>query len=241
MRLLSLAPSHTEWIFALGAEARLVGRTDQCDAPPQARLRPSIGGLFPPDYERIVAARPDLALMLDGSAQIRARLETLGVKVLVFQPRDLNGIYREGRVLGRLLGLEARAEAVISGMEAQLRGCVTPITPPPSVFYEVWPDPLSAAGADTFITALIEAAGARSVVTARGWPRYDLERLLVARPRFIVTPHGPRARRAPAWARLEAVAAGRVIYLDDPALLARPGPRAVEGICALAARLRASP
>lgn len=241
-RILSLAPGNTEIVFALGAGDRLVGRTTACDHPAAAAAVPPVGNLFPPDFERILASRPDVALMIDGNLDVRRTLVARGVPVFVYQPRTLADAYRGIRAIGRLLGVEANASTLASGMRARIEAIRLPAKRP-RVFYEVWPEPLTTAGPRTFLSDVIQAAGGANIVTDPGadWPHFSLERLVVADPDVVVTAHRATERDAatrPGWSSLRAVRTQRVLRVPDPDLLARPGPRVVLGIEWLAARLR---
>lgn len=236
-RVLSLAPSNTELLFALGAGDLLVGRTTQCDAPPAAKNTPAIGSLFPPDYERILATRPDVVLMASGNDDVRQRLEARGMVVLVIQPKRVPRVADALRLLARALGRSAAAPPVVERFErglaaAQRAGTVAPIR----VFYEVWPTPLTAAGPTSFIGDLITVAGGTNVVESTDpWPRLSAERVIAANPEVIVVARemdrkallaGERA----GWSGITAVQRGHVFVPPDPSVLVRPGPRLVEGV-----------
>ncbi len=241
-RVLSLAPSTTEFVFALGAGDRLVGRSDACDFPAAAAAVPSVGTLFPPSYERILATRPDVVLMIDGNADVRRRLTGHGLPVIVVQPQTLDGILDAARRLGRLLDRQAAAEALVRDLTAR-RDAVTARVPAgrPRVLYEVWPDPLTSAGPATFLGDLLRVAGGRNVVTAEAgaWPRLSMERVVAADPEVVLTARadsraailvGERA----GWSAVTAARTGRVVAVPDPDLLVRAGPRAFEGLAWLA-------
>ncbi len=231
-RILSLAPSHSELIFALGLGARLVGRTDRCDHPPEIESVPSIGSLFPPSYERILARRPDLILMMGGSEQIRRKLRALGLQVEVIQPKSLEELRGEILRLGRLLGREAQAKILEGELGAALTS-LPKLKTRPRLFYEVWPEPLQSVGPETFLHSMIEAAGGENVVKRSGWPRYPLESLIKADPDLILTPKREsfsQISQRPGWSELRAVKAGRVYLLPNSDWFARPGPRVIKGL-----------
>ncbi len=244
-RVLSLAPSTTEFVFALGAGDRLVGRSDACDFPPAAAAVPSVGTLFPPSYERILATRPDLVLMIDGNADVRRRLTAHGLPVVVVQPKTLDGILDATGRLGRLLGREAAAEALVRALTARRDALVARVPAGrPRVLYEVWPDPLTSAGPATFLGDLLRVAGGRNVVPAEAgdWPRLSMERVVAADPEVVLTARadsraailaGDRA----GWAAVTAARTGRVVAVPDPDLLVRAGPRAFDGLAWLASVL----
>lgn len=241
-RVLSLAPSHTELVFALGAGDRLVGRTPACDFPPAAAAVPPVGDLFPPDYERIVGAAPDLVLMLDGQVDVRRRLEGQGLTVAVVQPRTLPDVARAMRTMGRLLGIDGEPSA--ARFEAALAAASRPVAADaPRVFYEVGSQPLFGAGPGGFVGDLIRRAGARNALSGDAqWPRVSTEQLIAGAPDLIVV--GNAARRdalkqdpPPAWRALPAVKSGRVVAVPDADVFVRPGPRVLDGLRWLAAEV----
>lgn len=234
-RVVSLAPSHTEIVFALGAGDRLVGRTPACDFPAEAAKVPPVGNLFPPDYERIIGAAPDLVLMAGGQVDVRRRLEGQGLVVAVIQPRTLPAVADAMRTVGRLIG--ADGEAAAARFEKALAAASrAPGADAPRVFFEVGADPLFGAGPKSFVSDLIARAGGRNALGGDAeWPQLTTEQLIAAAPDVIVV--GNPARRdavradPPAgWQALPAVAAGRVIAVPDPDLVHRPGPRVLDGL-----------
>lgn len=233
-RIVSLAPSNTELVFALGAGDRLVGRTEACDFPAEAARVPSVGSLFPPDLERLLLRRPDLVLMIEGHAELRATLTAREIPVLVLQPRGIEGIFSNIRLLGRALALPTEAAA----LEARLRGdlaAIPPVPGGPTVLYEVWPDPLTAAGPDTFTHDLLRHVGARNLVPAGAWPQLSLETVVHARPDVIIASSKESAAailggRRPGLSSTPAARSGRVYVPPDPDWLVRPGPRVVHGV-----------
>ncbi len=242
LRILSLAPGNTEIVFALGAGDRLVGRTSACNYPTAVGKVPSVGNLFPPDFERILATRPDLALMIDGNLDVRRSLVARGIPVFVYQPRTLKAAYIGIRAIGQLLGATHSANALTDQMRLRIAS-VRKAANPPRVFYEVWPEPLTTAGPRTFLSDVIKAAGGTNIVTdpSADWPHYSLERLVVEDPDVVVTAHRSTEASAatrPGWSSLRAVRTGRLLRVPDPDLLARPGPRVVDGVEWLAAQLR---
>lgn len=234
-RVISLAPSHTELVFALGGGERLVGRTPACDFPPAAARVPPVGNLFPPDYERIVGAAPDLVLMLDGQVDVRRRLEAQGLTVAVVQPRKLADIADALRLVGRLLGVDGDRPA--ARFAAELKALArTPAADAPRIFYEVGADPLFGAGPSGFIGDLIQRAGARNALSGDSeWPRVSTEQLIAGAPDLILVGDAARRDRVlteppPGWAALPAVKRRRVLAVPDPDLFNRPGPRVLDAL-----------
>ncbi len=244
-RIVSLAPSITETVFALGAGGQLVGVTDYCDYPPEARRKPRVGGIYTPSFEAILALRPDVVVATAESnlpEHIR-RLEALGIPVYVIRPVTFATVLESIRRVGDLLGRPAAAARVVDEMEREAEVIARAVAgaPRPRVLYVLWPNPLIAPGRDTLITDLIRRAGGESVTAAEAvlYPRLSLETVVERRPeRILVARHGTPAgdARLPELEQLGALAAvpgGRVQSVDGD-LLHRPGPRMVEALRLLA-------
>ncbi|MEW8978699.1 MAG: cobalamin-binding protein [Symbiobacterium sp.] len=238
-RILSLGPSITELVFAIGRGDRLVGRTDWCDYPDAALDVPSVGSLFPPDYERILSTEPDLVLMLGGSLEVRERLEQeYGLTTFVVDPATFEELYEEAVALGTALNARAAAEAMVAEIKAEADAISTkvlPISYRPRVFYQVSPDPLYTAGPGSFIDDMIRIAGGINAAAdaESPWAPYSVEQLVAANPDIIVTSSPAMAEEALArkgWESITAVREGRVIGLPDEDIVVRPGPRLIEGL-----------
>lgn len=240
-RIVSLAPSITEILFALGAGDRVIGVTSYCDYPPEARLKESVGDTLKPSVERIVALRADLVIISTAS-QVEAfvqKLEELGIPVYVSDPRSLDGVLESIDRMGQLIGAPLRARQLtgelrnrIASVESLVKG-----TSPTSVLVILGTEPLITAGAASFINDLVTRAGGRSVSAdvSGDYPQYSLETAVAKQPQVILLQAGgsvlpERLKETPA------AIAGRVYRLDDDLLL-RPGPRVVDGLEQMAARL----
>lgn len=246
LRLVSLAPSLTEIVFALGRGDWLVGVTEFSDYPPAAGSKPRIGGPMTPDLERVVQLRPDLVLATtEGNPRDKvAEITRLGIPVFAVKPDGYAGVLASIRTLGRLLRAEVEAAALSQEMErrtAAIRRAVGG-RPRPRVLYLVWTDPLIAAGPSTFIHDLIGMAGGENVVRERAvpYPRLSWEEVLVSAPEVIlVATHvggGDRPLNGGgwnAWPSIPAVRTGRIIALPGDTIH-RPGPRVVDGLERLA-------
>lgn len=245
-RVVSLLPSNTEILFAVGAGPQVVGVTDFCDYPPQVRGLPRVGGIVPGSLsvERVVSLAPDLVLSGGRLQQpVIEALERLGIPVFALEPRTIEGVYDNIRKVGRLTGHPEQAEAVVQTMQRRVqavRQAVADLPPQDRVrvFYEVWDNPLMTAGPSTFIGQLIELAGGINVFAdlRQDWPQVSLEELVRRDPDVILGPatHGSglvvdELRRRPGWQNLRAVQNGRVHLVEDN-LISRPGPRLVEGL-----------
>lgn len=246
MRVVSLAPSLTEIVFALGRGDWLVGVTDFCDYPPEARSKPRIGGPMTPDLERVVRLRPDLVLATaDGNPrETLAQFARLHIPVFAVKPEGYAGILGSAEAVGRALRAEGEAAALvqdIQGRVAAIRRAVA-LRPRPRVLYLVWADPLIAAGPATYIHDLMEMAGGENVVRERSvpYPRLSWEEVVGAAPEVILVashrdgPDRPSIGEAwRGWQCVPAVRSGRIMAVPGDTIH-RPGPRVVEGVERLA-------
>ena len=243
MRVVSLSPSNTELVYAIGAGDLLVGRTTKCDYPPAVRRVPSVGSLFPPDFERILAQRPDLVVMSDGNLNARKRIESLGIKVLVVHPRKVADIADSMRLLGNALGKKTAAEQAAATFAKNLADRSATKPTKLGVMYEVWHKPLMIPGSTTFLADLICRAGGRPIGgKLKGmWPRVNTEWAITADPSVVLTKSKARrttylAASSP-WRHVRAVKHGRVYIVPHEAHFVRPGPRVLSAISWLRAIL----
>ena len=240
-RIVSLAPSITESLFALGAGDRVKGVTDYCNYPPEARLKPHVGGMINPSIEAVVGLEPDLVVMsMEGNERDDfRRLTSFGTPVYVSNPRTLGGIYASLRALGTLSGREESADTLIATLQSREGAVRTAAagSSPVRVLLLVSLQPLMCAGSTTFIDELLRAAGGTNLAArALGtYPSYSRENVIADNPQVIVMtadllPDGARLRSTfPEWGSVDAVRNNRVFTLDAD-LLSRPGPRALDAL-----------
>lgn len=246
VRVVSLAPSLTEIVFALGRGDSLVGVTDFCDYPPAARSKPRIGGPMTPDVELIVQIRPDLVLATaEGNPRDTvAQLARLRIPVFALKPEGYAGILASIEAVGRALRAEAAATALTQDIQARVAAVRRAVSgrPRPRILYLVWTDPLIAAGPAAYIHDLIEMAGGGNVVRERSvpYPRLSWEEVVGAAPEVIlVASHREGPDRPPmgeawrGWQSVPAVRSGRIVAVPGDTIH-RPGPRVVEGVERLA-------
>jgi iron complex transport system substrate-binding protein/vitamin B12 transport system substrate-binding protein len=248
-RLVTLAPSVTELVYAAGGGADIIGTVLNSDYPPAARAIPRIGDGIQYSDETILALRPTLVLAwqpTDATRALAARLGALGVPLLYADPRKLDDIPGLIRQLGARLGTQAAANAAASALQGRIDR-LRPVPPPaPSVFIEVSADPLFTLGRDPLINDLLARCGGRNPYadSRLAAPQVSLESVLHLDPQvMILSPYGrdTLAARTRWWAQhgLAAAHQGRV-YAIDPDWLHRPGPRLVDAAEAICADLRDS-
>jgi iron complex transport system substrate-binding protein len=253
-RVVSMAPSNTEILFAIGAGSQVVGRDEFSDYPAEAAKLPSIGGSMGKyNNEAIVDLKPDLVLAseLNTAEQVQA-LEALGLKVyLLSNPTDLDGMYKNLEIVGELTGHQAEAAKLVQSLKSRVAAVeekLKNVGDQPLVFYELDstdPNAPYTAGSGTFIDTLLSMAKGRNLgdMLDGQYAQISLEELVVQNPDIIllgdytwggVTP-ADVAKRA-GWEKLSAVQNGKVFTFDDN-LVSRPGPRLVDGLEALANQL----
>jgi iron complex transport system substrate-binding protein len=239
VRIVSVLPSLTETVCVLGACDRLVGVDRYSNWPASVRALPKVGGGIDPNVEAIVALRPDVVL-LAGSSRVIARLEALGLKVLVLEPKTYADMRRVFDVLGRALGV-SDARRVWREIDADVSAVAQSL--PESarrmrVYFEVSEG--YAASESSFIGETLARLGVKNIVPAAmgSFPKPNPEFVVRADPDVIMV--GERAgqglEQRPGWGRIKAVREGRVCRFsaDESDVLVRPGPRMGE-----AARLMA--
>lgn len=248
-RIVSLAPSATETLFALGAGSRLVGRDDFSDYPAEVADIPSIGTTYGElNAEAILGLEPDLVVAAGITPPEHiATLEQLGIPVFVIgNPQDFEELFQSLIVVGELVGHPEAAEALVGEMRTRYQRVIeqTQGVEPVSLFYEIDasdPEAPYTTGSGTFQNLVIELAGGENVASdIDGWGQLSLEELVVRDPEVIVFGAGPfvpttveSLKERPGWGQISAVQSERVYGIDTD-LLDLVGPRLVEGLETLA-------
>ena len=246
-RIVALAPSAAEILFALGAAPRVVGVPDFADDLPEAAGKTRVGG-FAPDLERVVSLAPDLVVVSKDGTDRAAyeKLEALGLTVVVTSGATLAGVLEDVALVGHALGEDDRARALVLALTKRIAAAEAlgrAAHRRARALALIWPDPPVAAGAGTFVGDVVRRAGFTNVVpgSAGDWPRVSFETLAAWNPDLVIRPETPENAAAFArafgdgrWRLVKAVSAGRVVVLPG-SLLERPGPRLVEALERLAA------
>jgi cobalamin transport system substrate-binding protein len=247
-RVVSLAPSNTEILFAVGAGSQVVGVDQFSDFPEQAKSLAGVGGSMGQySAEAILALRPDLVLAAEiNTPELVKQLEDLGLNVYYLKnPTSLEEMYANLAIIGRLTGHDVAD--LVSSLKARVQavdGKIATITEKPAVFYEI--DATDASkpytyGPGTFGDLLIRRAGGTNVgeVARDPYPQISLEQIVSSNPALIIlgdslfgaTPEAVKARAG--WASIAAVKNDKIFPFDDN-LVSRPGPRLVDGLEQLA-------
>ena len=237
-RIVSLAPSITELLYALGAGDRIVGVTDYDNYPPEVEELPKVGGYKGANVEAITAQNPDLVFASPqaGKEEVEA-IENLGIPVVVLEARDIEGIYESIRLLGRITGTEEKGEEIIGEMEARIEEVKEKVEglPRPDVFHLLSLNGNWTSGKGTFIDELITIAGGNNVAgDIEGWGQYSAEEVVNRNPQVIIT--SPNAgsvediRNAEGFKETAAVKDGNICVLSNDDIIVRASNRIILGL-----------
>jgi len=244
-RIISLAPSNTEILFALGLADRLVAVTNYCNYPPEAEEKPSAGGFSTPNIEEVIALSPDLILAASiHEKRIIPQLEDKELTVFVLDPQTLGEVLEAIILIGEIAGKEKEASGMVADMQKRIK-VVTDKTNSlskeqrPRVFFVTWHDPLMTPGAETRHDELIQKAGGINVAQDLiGYADISLEAIIEANPEVIIAGVGMGtgkdltfqfAKTEPRFRNTDALRNNRVHAIDVD-LAGRPGPRIVNAL-----------
>jgi iron complex transport system substrate-binding protein len=247
-RIVSLAPNLTEILFAMGLGDRIVGVTNFCDYPEEAKKKTKVGGIYNPSLEAVVSLKPDIVVMTtDGNLrEFEERLHSLKIRTYVFRARRLNELPQGIRDLGLALGVKERAEILANEIETAInrfrfeRGRQGGIR----ALFIIWPEPLIVAGSGTSIDDAITLLGYQNVASKANssYPKYSVEEIIHQAPDIIFIGKGHVNVKEASKGLLEklskipAVKNGKVCYISDS--IYRLGPRIVKGIKEMARCLK---
>lgn len=242
-KVISIAPNITEIIFALDRSSKLVGRSEYCDFPEEAKNITSIGSLKEPSIEKIVELKPDIVIASTHfKKETVQKLEELGINVAVFYGAEsFEGVYNTVEKVGKVLNAEEKAEKLVSEMKLKVQNVLDGVKDKlqPSVYYVVSFGKTGdyTAGKDTFIGQMLEMAGGKNAAEdAEGWA-YSLEKLTEKQPEIIICSKYYNSKQgienANGYKDLDAVKKGKLYEIDNN-LLDRQGPRLADGLTELA-------
>jgi iron complex transport system substrate-binding protein len=251
--IVSLSPSNTEILFAVGAGELVVGDTEYCDYPSEAALLPKVGGYSADSIsiETILSLEADLVLA-DGSGQeaVIEALEQADVHVIALDAASLEEVYANIEMVGKITGHAVDATTLVDDMKARVAVVEEKVASIPeedrvTVFWEIWDEPLMTAGPNTFIGQMIEMAGGVNIFAGltEDYPQVSAEEVVESNPAFILGPdsHGDKLIAEqlavrPGWDQIDAVMNNN-IFLIDGNISSRPGPRIVDALEAIATSL----
>jgi len=246
-RVVSLLPSLTESVCALGACGRLVGVDRYSNFPDQVRQLPQLGGGLDPQLERVVLLKPDVVLVALGTRVVEP-LQRLGIPVLAFDTQNMADVERVLRLLQQVLN-SGNADSLISTMHADIQAAadrVGPLQPKLRVYYEVSPGPY-AAGPASFMGQLLSRLGADNIVQASlgAFPKLNPEFVVRANPDLILIheAHAAGLAKRVGWTSIKALQTHRVCRFtpQQSDVLERPGPRMGQAAQLLANCMLAQP
>jgi iron complex transport system substrate-binding protein len=247
-RIVSISPSTTEAVFAVGAGAKLVGRSRYCDFPPEVTKIPQVGGYVDPSFETILALQPDLVIGARGPAgsAIAEKLEARGIATYFPPTESFAAIDEMILGIGERTGRADAARSSVSSIHAQIEVVERMVAPLPKTraLLVFGLSPLSVAGPSSFADEMIRRAGGKNVITEGGaYPTIGAEHVLALDPDVVINAAMMEERAterlqkdAPGWRGVRAVERGNVTSITDEAVL-RPGPRIAEGLALLARAL----
>lgn len=252
-RIVSMAPSLTEILFALGLDDKIVGVTIFSDYPPAALEKPKVGSFWQPNIEAVVAARPDLVvtLQIEQQKSLADRLRRIGYNSLIVDIEKVNDLYEAAETIGEATDSRRQADELVGNLKNKLRELASMVGTEEriKVLWVVQREPLRVAGRDTFINEMIELAGGENAIgeTLHKYPPIGAEQVIACRPDVIIEPtmthsnlDSQKQTAVQYWSRFQnvpAVANGR-IYVIHSGAVSRLGPRLYEGTEIIARCLR---
>lgn len=239
-RIVSLAPSHTEILFSLGLGDKIVGVTSYCDYPEEAKTKEKVGNLDGINIEKVIELNSDLVVQYgEGDEEIVGKIKEAGIPVVCYEPESVEDVIKTIKEIGNITGAVEEAEKVTKAMEEKENEITEKIkgAKKVKVFYEIWNDPLMAAGPGSFMDQLINLAGGENIAKdAQGeYPQFDVEQLIERNPDVYLTSQDLKEKTVdsikarPGYENINAVKNDR-IYLLDPNIVSRPGPRIVDAL-----------
>lgn len=240
-RIISLAPSITEILYALGLGDKVVGVTEYCNYPPEAAEKPKVGGFSDVSIEKVTGQQPDLILAASiHIPQVVPELEKLGLPVIVIDAHDFPGVLESIRLVGKMTLRDKEAEELTAQMQARADAVAKAVAgrPRPRVYWELDPT-LWTVGPGSFVQDLIERAGGENIAAdaEQAWVQLSAEAIIAKDPEVIFLADHPRetkdsvAARA-GWEKISAVVNGRIVELtqEQVDIVSRPGPRVVDAL-----------
>ena len=251
LRYISLAPSTTEILFALGLDKEIVGVSSYCDYPPEAAKKEKVGSFSQPNIEKILYLKPDYIFCTGvEQANIVVQLRKLNLNVFVADPQNLGQLFASIREMGLITGRVKEAEIIVMKMKQDIKEISLKVEliskeQRPKVFFEIWHDPLMTAGNGSLIDEMLTTAGGINIASDinRPYSIFSAEEVIKRNPDCIILSYMDKNNPIEAvgqrfgWDRIKAVKNKRIYNDIDQGFLLHPGPRTNEGIKEIYKRL----
>lgn len=246
-RYVSLAPSTTEILFALGLDEEIVGVSTYCNYPEKAKSKEKIGNFSQPNVEKILSLKPDY-IFCTGLEQAKTveDLKRLNLKVYVSDPKSIDELFATIEDIAKITGKVKQASVLISDMKSQIKKVndkvkLIPENNRPKVFIEIWHSPITTAGKGCFVDELVTLAGGINIAddVKRPYSIFSQEEVIKRNPDFIILAYMDKDRGSDfirkrfGWGNISAVKNNRIYNDINPDILLRPGPRIAQGIIEL--------
>src|SRR5690625_2936291 len=245
-KIVSLAPSHTEILLALGLGDKVVGIDSNSNYPEEATEKEVVGDYYGTDLEKIIEMEADLVLAYGaGNEEDNARLKEAGIPVLGYMPETIEEVFETIIEIGKITDSLDKANTLVDEMKAKRDEIVDKVKDADKVrvFYEIWHEPLQAAGPGSFMDELINLAGGENIAhdSQAAYAEYDLEQLIERDPEVYLTAEmtepiegeekitAETIAARPGYEDITAIKDGR-IYLLDGDIVSRPGPRIIDAL-----------
>jgi iron complex transport system substrate-binding protein len=243
-RYISLAPATTEILFALGLDEEIVGVSSYCDYPAKTKEKDKFGTFSDPNIEKVLSLKPDI-VFATGLEQAPAviRLEKLGIKVCVSDPKNIEELLQSVNEIGRITHKEKEAGELVVQMQKRIevvkeKAKGVPKEKRPRVFIEIWHDPLMTAGPGSIVNEILGLAGGENIAydAPRAYSRFSAEVIIKRNPQVIILGYMSKENtnklvsKRLGWQDISAVKNKRIVSNINPDLILRPGPRLVEGL-----------
>ena len=234
LKIISMLPSNTETVCALGVCDRLIGRDDYSDFPKSVEKVQAFGGLYNPNVEAIIAAKPDLVLA-SKYGKLTERLAQAGVPVIAVNAETYQDIFKKTTLLGKVLNREKEAKALNIKVQAEVKKyeILAKTVKTPRVYFEIDPAPYSI-GPNSFMGVILTKAGAQNIIPAElgDFPKISPELVIEKNPQVMLGLSLADAQKRPGWTTIDAVKNKKVIEIpwELNLMLGRPGPRIGEAL-----------
>lgn len=237
-RIISLAPSNTEILFSLGLNKEIIGVTEFCDYPDDAKSKEKIGGFSNPNLEKIYSLKPDFVFGIRGNPkETLINLTKLKINVLAYDPKNLDDLFNLIITIGKVTDKREEAHNFVNKMKEKRDSIIDKAEKlkKKKVYLELWNNPYMSVGENTYLNKLIEDVGGINIAKkAKGdWPILSQEFIITENPEVIIIAYMGQnieeVLKRPGWENIDAVKNKRIYYIN-PDLIFRLGPRIIDGM-----------